>query len=51
MFCIPESFNKNMSHQHFAYKINSGIGEQKFKGDFVLKNKFETFVRMIFDIR
>ena len=40
-FCIPESFNTNISHQLFDYKItllNSQHENMNSKGDFVLKN-------------
>ena len=45
MFYIPESFNMNISHQLFAYKISfvNSREKTKSKGDFVLKNKFKTF--------
>ena len=45
--CIPESFNTNISHQLFVYKItyvNSQHKNTNSKGDFVLKNQFETLV-------
>ena len=40
MFCIPESFNKNSSHQLFDYKItfeNSKYENTNSKGNFVLE--------------
>ena len=37
--CIPESFDMNISHQLFDYKIqHENINS---KGDFVFKNRFE----------
>ena len=46
--CIPESCNKNISHQLFDYQIitfvNSQHENKNSKYDFVLKNRFETFV-------
>ena len=45
--CIPESFKTNISHQLFDYKIpfvNSQRKNTNSKGDFELKNRFETFV-------
>ena len=47
IFCISESFNTNISHQIFDYKItivNSHLENTNSKGNFVLKNWFETFV-------
>ena len=38
--CIPESFNTNISHQRFDYKVtfvNSQLENTNSKGDFVLK--------------
>ena len=46
-FCIPGSFNTNISHQFFEYTItfvNSQHYNINSKGDFVLKTRFETFV-------
>ena len=40
-FCIPESFDANISHQLFDYKITFIIREHKFK------NRFETFILKI----
>ena len=54
IFCIPESFSKNISHQIFDYKITfvySQLENTHPKGDFVLKNQFETFVLMISGIQ
>ena len=51
---MPESFNGNISHQLSDYKItfeNSQHEKTKSKGDFVLKNLFETFVLKIFGIQ
>ena len=46
--CMPESFNTNISHQLFNYKINNLCESQpeniKSKGDFVLKKWFKIFV-------
>ena len=43
--CTPESFNTNISHQNSQhYNTNS-------KGDFVLKNRFKTFVFKISGIQ
>ena len=42
-FCIPESFNTNISHQLFDYTItfvNTQHYNTNSKGDFVLKNRF-----------
>ena len=42
--CIPESFNTNISHQLFDYKItfvNSQRKNTNSKGDFKLKTWFE----------
>ena len=44
---IAESFNTNISHQIFDYKItfvNSELENTNSKGDFVLKKRFEMFV-------
>ena len=44
-FRIPESFNINISHQFFDYKItfvNSHRDNTNLNGDFVLKNRVET---------
>ena len=44
---IPESFNTNISHQLFNYRItfkNSQLENTNSKGDFVLKKRFETLV-------
>ena len=41
---IPESFNTNILHQRFDYKItfvNSQLENPNSKGDFGLKNWFE----------
>ena len=38
--CIPESYNKKMSHHLLGYKCE----KTNSKGDFVLKNLFETSV-------
>ena len=49
-FYIQESFNTNISHQLFDYKIifvNSQLENANSNGDFVLKNKFETFALKI----
>ena len=48
--CITESFNTNISHQLFDYSItfvNSQGYNTKSKGDFVLKDRFETVVLKI----
>ena len=53
-FCIPKSFNKKISHQLFDYTItfaNSKHYNKNSKGDFVLKNRFETFVLKISGIQ
>ena len=47
--CIPaDSFNTNILRQLFNYKINNLCESQpkstNSKGDFVLKNRFKTFV-------
>ena len=45
-YSIPESFNTNISHQLFDCKrtfVNSQCKNANSKGDFVLKNRFETF--------
>ena len=52
VLCIPESFNTNISqsHQFFDYKIkfvNLQCESTNSKGDFVLKNWFETCVLRI----
>ena len=54
IFCIPESFTTNISHQLFDYKItfvNSQLEKTNFKSDFILKNRFETFVLNISGIK
>jgi hypothetical protein len=38
LFCIPESFNTNISHQLFDYTIT--FVNTNSNGDFVLKNQF-----------
>ena len=51
--CIPESFNKNISHQLFDDKITFVNSQHEYtnsKGDFVLKNPFGIVVK-IFDIQ
>ena len=43
-FCIPESFNTNISHQLFDYIITFVISQHydlNSKGDFVLKTGFK----------
>ena len=53
-FVIPESFNTNISHQLFDYKIafvSSQLENTNSKGDFVLKNRFETSVLKVSDIQ
>ena len=43
IFCIPESFNTNISNQLLEYIItfvNSQHNNTNSKGDFVLKNRF-----------
>ena len=53
-FCIPESFNTKISHQLFDFKItfvNSHSENKNSKGDFVLKNWFETSVFKISGIQ
>ena len=42
IFCIPESFNTNISHQLLNYKLI--FVDINSKGYFVHKNRFETFV-------
>ena len=45
--CIPESFNTNIPHQLLDYKITFVISQfenSNSKGDFVIKNRFETVV-------
>ena len=45
-FCIPESFNTNISHQLFKYKITfmkSQLENTNSKDDFVPKKQFERF--------
>ena len=44
VFYVPESFNMNFSHQLFDYKTFVNSQDKISKGDFVLKNWFETFV-------
>ena len=47
IICIPENLNANISHQLFQYKItfvNSQLENTNSKGDFVLKNRVQTFV-------
>ena len=42
-FCMPESFNMNISHQLFDKTItfvNSQHKNTNSKGDFLLKNRF-----------
>ena len=43
-FCVPESFNTNISQKLFDYFVNSQHENTNSKGNFVLKNQFETFV-------
>ena len=48
--CVPENFNMNILHQLFDNKItfvNSQLEDTNLKGDFVLINRFETFVSKI----
>ena len=48
--CKPESFNMNISHLFFYYKITfvkSQRENSKSKGDFVIKKRFDTFVLKI----
>jgi hypothetical protein len=43
MFCIPENFNTNISHQLFDYTIifvNPQHWNINSKGDFILKSWF-----------
>ena len=45
--CLPEIFNTNVSQQFFLCKIttmNLQHQNTNSKGDFVLKNRFETFI-------
>jgi hypothetical protein len=52
--CIPESFDTNISHQLFNYKITSVHSQREntnSKGEFVLKNRFITFVLKISGIQ
>ena len=52
-FCIPESFNMNISHNFFYYKItfvNSKHGHTNSKVDFVLKNRFKDFLDTKIDL-
>ena len=54
LFCIPDTFNTNISRQLFEYIIifvNSQLENTNLKGDFVLKNQFETFVLKISGIQ
>ena len=45
MFCKSESINTNISHQLFDYKITLVNSQNtNSKGDFLLKNRFESFV-------
>ena len=49
-FCIPESFNTNISSHLFDYTItfvNSQHYNTNSTGDFVLKNWVQTFVLII----
>ena len=51
---ITERFNTNISHQLFDYRItfmNSQCENTNSKGDFVLKNRFETSVLKISGIQ
>ena len=46
-FCLPESFNMNISHQLLDYKIafvNSQHEYTNSKGEFVLENRFKMFI-------
>ena len=52
--CIPESFNTYISHQLLNNKItfvNSHLENTNSKGDFVLKNRLETFILKISGIQ
>ena len=54
IYCIQESFNTNISLQLFEYKItfvNSYLENTNSKGDFVLKNWFESFFLKMSDIQ
>ena len=47
MFCVPESFNKNILNQLIDYKItfvNSLLENTNSKGDFIPENWFKMFV-------
>ena len=46
IICLPESFNINISHQLFDYKITFANSQHKtlIRCNFVHKNWFETFV-------
>ena len=50
-FCIPESFNTNISHHLFDYNypvsVNSQHQNTNSKGDIGLKNRLEMFVLKI----
>ena len=53
-FCIPESFNTNISHQLFGYTVtfvNQQHQDTNSKGDFVLKNRFKTLTLNISGIQ
>ena len=53
-YCLPESFNTNISHKLFNYImtfVNSQREKTNSKGDFIHKNRFETFVLKTFDIK
>ena len=53
-FCIPKSFNTNILYQLFDYKItfeNSQLDNKNSIVDFLLKNRFETFILKISGIQ
>ena len=54
MYFIPESFNTNISHQLFDFKItfvNSKLENINSIGNFVLKIQFKTFALKISGIK
>ena len=54
VICIPESFDKNISHQLFDYKITFVISQRKntnSNDEFVLKNRVEKSILKISGIQ
>ena len=54
LFCKPESFNTNISHELFKYNItflNLQHENKNSKCDFILKTHFETLVSKISGIQ